>query len=262
MRYPSLLVIALAAAACTPPAELPTPSISTPSGYSTSLGSQADSGSGLAVPNRGAAQADLVVRPDTIMQGFALKETEPDPQKAVAAAQAAAADMTKRLQQATNGTATIKMCGITISPTTRAKDSGVENVFTVVVDGSIEVRLTPDLDYWARSRLLASLSQATKEIADATRAVKDGSRGSSFDQMRPLVKDAEAFRPKLTERWIQRARAFADAAQAQPAPLYLSDCAPPGQIEQKVISLEEIGLSLAVTCKIDVLRSGKDRGAP
>jgi len=260
MRYASLLPIALAVAACTPPAELPTPSISTPSGYSTSLGSQVDSGSGLAVPHRGAAQADLIVRPDTITQGFALKETDPDPQKAVAAAQASAADVIKRLQQATSGAATIKMCGITISPASRPKGSEVEAVFTVVVDGSIEIRLAPDLDYWARSRLLASLSQATKEIADAARAVKDGYRGSSFDQMRPLVKDPEAFRPKLTERWIQRARAFAEAAQAQPAPLYLSDCAPPGQIEQKVISLEEIGLSLAVSCKIDALRAGKDRG--
>src|SRR5689334_6508700 len=102
---PALLLFPLAAAACSPPSELPTPStpsVSTPSMYSTSLGSQADSGAGLAVPQRGAAQADLIVRPDTILQGFALKETDPDPQKAVAAAQAAAADVTKRVQQATN----------------------------------------------------------------------------------------------------------------------------------------------------------------
>ena len=44
-------------------------------------------------------------------------------------------------------------------------------------------------------------------------------------------------------------------AQDPAAPLHLMDCAPPAQIEQRPISLEEIALTLAVTCRVDALHA-------
>ena len=260
-------LIGIVAAGCAPAAEYPsTPSSSfgSSSGYSASLGSSTHSGAGISVPARGAAQGDLVVRPDVILLGFALKETDTDPQKALAAAQAATGEVTQRLQKATGGAAAVRMCGTSVSPApaSAAYSKGDDKEakaprFAVVVDGSIEVRLGAELDYWARSRIVAAIAQATRELADATKDVKDGSRGARFDELRPAVKDAEPHRAKLVARWVTRARAFADAAETEAAQLHLIECTPPGEIEQKVISLEEIGLSLAVSCRVDALRTGK-----
>lgn len=241
-------------------------SVASSSGYSASLGSSTDSGAGISVPARGAVQADLVVRPDVILLGFALKETDADPQKALAAAQAATAEVTQRLQKATGGAAAVRMCGTSVAPAPASaayskEDDKEEKApaprFAVVVDGSIEVRLGGELDYWARSRMVAAIAQATRELADATKDVKDGSRGARFDEPRPAVKDAEPHRAKLVARWVTRARAFAEAAETETAQLHLIECTPPGEIEQKVISLEEIGLSLPVSCRVDALRTGK-----
>jgi hypothetical protein len=70
-----------------------------------------------------------------------------------------------------------------------------------------------------------------------------------------IVKNPESYRAKLTEQWVQRAHAFAAAAQAREAPLHLLDCAPPGDIIQKQRSLEEVSLSLAVNCRLGSLKA-------
>ncbi len=66
-----------------------TPSLSP---YSTSM-SSASAPSAPAVPQHGAVKADLVVRPDALVLGFALREVAGDPQKALAAAQATVNDL-------------------------------------------------------------------------------------------------------------------------------------------------------------------------
>jgi hypothetical protein len=85
--------------------------------------------------------------------------------------------------------------------------------------------------------------------------VPGAGRGVSLGNMRVAVKDTESYRGKLTELWVQRARAFASAAQAHQAPLYLLDCSRPGDIRQKQQSLEEIALSLSMTCRLGSLKS-------
>jgi hypothetical protein len=257
MRRQLLLLCLFSAAGCMPSSTSSgIPSSISGSGYSASLGSAAFSGSDLPVPQRGAVKADLVVRPDMIIIEFALREVDADPQKAVAAVQATAADVAARLKQATSGAASMKMCGTSVAPVSSGKADDDATEYAVTVDGSIEVRLTPELDYWARSRLLAAIAQVTKGFAEAARAAKER-RGANFQAPRVAVKDPEAYRAKLSERWVERARAFAAAAQAGAAPLHLLDCAPPGEIEQRPISLEEIGLSLAVSCRLDALRADK-----
>jgi len=63
------------------------PSSTSISPYSTSMGSTSAS-SAPAIPQHGAVKADLVVLPDALVLGFALREVAEDPQQALAAAQA------------------------------------------------------------------------------------------------------------------------------------------------------------------------------
>jgi hypothetical protein len=193
---------------------------------------------------------------------FALKETQADGEQALAGLQAAAADMERRLKEATEGAASMKMCGVSIHAASKGKaDDGEAGEVTVLVDGSIDVRLAPELDFWARSRTLASVTKVTRELSGLFRSEKP-ERMARFNEPSVIVKDPEVHRAKLTEAWIKRAREFAAAAQASPAPLYLLDCAPPARIEQLPISLEEVGLTLPMTCKLDALRAPKVGPAP
>jgi hypothetical protein len=251
------LALALAAPGCgAAPHEPSSPSLSAYS--SGSSFSSPSSPSGPAVPQHGAVKADLVVRPDTLVLGFAIREVAADPENALASAQASVADLGRRLGQVTSGAATLKMCGTSISSFRSGKAADSEPAeAAVVVDGTVEVPLAPSLDYWARSRLLAGITRVTQDLTAAAKKAEDEGRGATFEQPRPVVKEPEAHRAELSARWIRRARAFAEAAQAAAAPLYLVDCAPPGEIEQRAISLEEIGLSLSVACRLDALPSGR-----
>jgi hypothetical protein len=79
---------------------------------------------------------------------------------------------------------------------------------------------------------------------------------SAFNTPVLKVRDPEAHRAELIKRWVERTRAFARGAESNGAPLELVDCAPPAGITQRAISVEEVGLSLAVTCRLDVIRRG------
>jgi hypothetical protein len=73
----------------------------------------------------------------------------------------------------------------------------------------------------------------------------------SFEMPNMRVADPEAHRAKLTKQWVERARAFATAAQTTTTPLVLVDCQAPGEIAQRHISTEEVGLTLTVSCRLD-----------
>ncbi|AKT37825.1 hypothetical protein [Chondromyces crocatus] len=211
------------------------------------------------VPQRGAMKSDLVVRPDALELGFALRETAADAQRAVAAAQAAVSEVEKRVEEATGGAATVRMCGVASAPYAPGKAEGdKKGEVSVTVDGTIEVPLAASLDYWARARLLAALTQVTRELQKAS--TDDGRKGASFEVPRPVVKEAEAHRAALTERWVRRVRAFAEVAQGGTVPLHIVDCAPPGGIEQQVLSLEEVALSLAIACRLDAAGGSRSSG--
>lgn len=246
---PLLLLLALAVAGCGA-APVHDPGSASLSPYSSVSAPSAPSD--FSPPSRGGVRADLVLRPDALEMGFALRETDADPQRALAAAQAAVEELRRRMDQATGSGAGVRMCGAQVSPIQRGKAADDEAAeYAVTVDGTVEVPLAASLDYWARARLVMAIRQHTDALHAAAAAAPDGRRGASFEAPRPVIKDPEAHRGALTDRWLKRARAFADAAQAGAAPLHLLDCAPPGEIQQQVISLEEIGLSLAIECKLD-----------
>lgn len=223
--------------------------------------------SDLSVPHRGDARGELVVRPDTVAIVFALREQHADAQQALASLEATVADMERKLKEVTAGAASVRMCGVAIRRAPNYSKSGdtdtTEAEATVVVDGSIDVRLAPDLDYWKRGRMLAAIAKVTRAIEASFKEAKDEEtkreRGARFNEPAVTVKDLEAHRAKLAEQWVRRARAFGDSAQTATAPLHLVDCAVPALIEQRVISLEEVGLSLPMTCRLDVLGRRAER---
>ncbi len=191
-------------------------------------------------------EAGLVVRPDEMTVDVRIRNEAASAAQALALAQAAATDLVARLQQAIPG-ATFVPCGTKVA--SHGKSAGPSDAFDVTIEGRIEIALAPELDYWRRSALVVALA----ELADRYKApgmAKTPDEGVWLMGTRVAVKNAEAYRGKLTEIWVQRARAFAAAAQVHEAPLYLLDCAPPGEIGQKEKSLEEVALSLSVSCRL------------
>ncbi|EYF02993.1 hypothetical protein [Chondromyces apiculatus] len=276
----ALLLLALATAGCaaTPPMYEPSTVPSAPSltayssgSFSSASESFTSSPSAPSVPQRGAT-SDLVVRPDMLEMGFALRETEMSEAQAIAAAQATVAAIAKELEQVTQGAAKVKMCGMTATPmrlsyskaaTKKAEAADDEKapgekapekvkMIAVTVDGLVEVPLAASLDYWGRMRLISALKQVTREVVARAAAVPEGRRGATFADPRPLVKDPEGHRAALTERWVRRVRSFTEVAQGGAAPLQVVDCTPPGPIEQQVRSLEEVALSLNIACRLNV----------
>lgn len=207
-------------------------------------------GKGLSVPHRERSDDGvmLVVRPDLLTGEFAVREVRPTSAAALDAAKASAVEVTSALAQATGNTSTTKLRGMAITKVMRDKQSvGV----AVTIDGALEVPLPKALDFWGRQRLYVAVLEATGRIADSLHTEGEPLRAVRFENLQPGLKEPEAFRGELTERWIARARAFATAAQSKDAPLSLVDCAPPGAITQMRQSIEEVTLQLAVTCRLD-----------
>ncbi|WP_437646418.1 hypothetical protein [Sorangium sp. So ce362] len=227
------------------------PSAST--GYSASVGSSLSSGMGAvsAVSPR-ASPGGFVVRPDTIEITFVLTGRGADPRAILADLKTRAQAITQRLGEAAGSPVTSKMRGVSTSAD--GSELAEPAVYVVRVDGSIDVALAAEQDYWARSGLWVSLVAATRDLVAATKSsdTKSSETGVDlgFSAPRPLLKDAQKLRPKLLELWTERARQLAKLAESDKAPLAIVDCAPPGDIDQRVVSLEEISLSVPVNCKL------------
>jgi len=207
-------------------------------------------GKGLSVPHRErpSDSAVLVVRPDLLTAEFAVREVRPTSEAALQAAQASAAALTSTLAHATGNTSTTKLRGMSIAKVIRNKQFvGI----AVTVDGALEVPLPKDLDFWGRQRLYVAVLEATASLAESVHTPDEPLSAVRFENLQPGLKDPEAFRAELTNRWVARARAFATAAQSKDAPLSLVDCTPPPAITQVRQSLEEVTLQLAVTCRLD-----------
>ena len=200
--------------------------------------------------------AGLVARPDTLVMDARIIKADADAGRALAQAQAVAADLVARLQQATAGAATFIPCGTQVMPLgPRSKTAGAPEAFKIQIEGRVEVALAADADYWKRSALVVALAQLADTYAQARDKTKADRDLTWIGQTHVIVKNPESYRAKLTELWVQRAHAFAAAAQAREAPLHLLDCAPPGDIVQKQRSLEEVSLSLAVNCRLGSLKA-------
>jgi len=114
------------------------------------------------------------------------------------------------------------------------------------------VALPESLDFWGRTALVAGLIKVGDQEAAAAEKTGTGPR-ASFCAPRAQVRDPEARRAELVKRWVERARDFMSQAQSAQAPLQIVGCAPPGEVTQRPVSVDEVVLSLAVSCRLDAV---------
>jgi hypothetical protein len=242
-----LVALAMFGTGCASSLPVSQPSFpSTGSSYSASPSFSAPSAP--AVPHREQVTAGLVVRPDLACIPFALRTTAETSEKAVASLKDKIGEIAQRVGATAGGGMRVRMRGFALALAGTKKASGGEEELAATADGAFDLPLAEGLDYWARSRLVAAVQAAiAKEVA----ACAGGPVRASFEAPQLQVHDPEAFRGKLMEQWVKRARAFADAAQNPATTLQITDCTAPGEIAQRAISSEEVALSLAISCRID-----------
>ena len=197
----------------------------------------------------GRSSADLVVRPDVILINFTLKKLTDDPEAGLGAIQAYVEELKKRYRAASES-AEIETNNLSVRA---APEKQNPNLQEVLVSGAIELPLLPELDYWKRAHLLVSLVQIAKTVAtqqkDAKKAIL-----AQIAEPTALLKNPEAFRPELIRLWLEQVRSFSKAAQSPAAPLEILQCDPPRKVSQQHISLEEVGLSLSLNCRLDIAK--------
>ncbi len=260
MMHPRSLVLcaaALLAAACGGSAypEPSAPSLLSSSSYSGSSSYSAPSSP--SIP-RHDTHGDLVVRPDLVCVPFVLRLDGPDMKTILATLEKASQAIQERFTAVTNGQSTTIMLGVNILPVNTGKAKSDEPAsFVVTVDGSVEVPLVADANYWARARLLSSLVQVSNNDKPLVPpAAEDQPQlSAAFGAPEVKVRKPETYRPELVKQWVERMRAFAKAAESDKAPLNLVNCDPPQAISQTHISIEQVGLTLPAQCRIDVARS-------
>lgn len=218
-------------------------------------------GKGLSVPHRvhHTDAVDLIVRPDAITVEFAIRDVRPTSPEALAATRKTSADILDQVNKATGGTASQVLRGVAAMKVFRPGEPDEKGIrhrefagVEVTVDGLIEVTMAKELGFWERSQLFVTMLELTTRIAEQAESKDEPLRTVSFETPTPSVKDPEAYRATLTERWVAQARAFAVLAQAKESPLVLVDCLPPQTITQVKTSLEEVTLQLPLNCHIDV----------
>ena len=257
VRLVPLLLSLLATACGSAVPEPSTPSLLASSSYS-GASSAFSAPSGPSIPSHGDTRGALVVRPDLACVPFVLRVELGDPKAGLDLLEKATLAIKERFGGSTGGAATIAMLGAntTAAPDyAKAKDDKPPPArFVVTVDGAVEVPLAAEAGYWARAKLVAGLVEASRKQDALVPSAGEGAPEIDVAFGAPEIKlrDPESHRAELVKRWVERARAFARVAESQTAPLHLVSCEPPNAITQTPISLEQVGLALPVSCRIDV----------
>lgn len=200
-----------------------------------------------------AAPGELMVRPDRVLQVFAVRTPEGVTKGRLDALKAAVSELERRLKEATGGDVDVVVTGVRLEQRGRkVADGGL----VAVLDGEIVLAFSEDSSPWDRGHRLFGVQEvaamAAEEGMSAPGLDKDQKLELSFGVPSPQVANPERYREQLTRAWTERVKAFAGAAQTPRAPLTVVDCQPPAAVSQRPISIERVGLSLQPTCRIDV----------
>lgn len=208
------------------------------------------------IPHRD-TRGEFIVRPDLVCISFVLRLEGPDSKATLGTLEKATQAIQQRFGAVTGGSATTNMLGVNVTSMSSGKAKSDEpGKFVVTVDGSVEVPLAADADYWARARLLSALVQASHDPKPLVPppAEDQPEMETAFGAPEVKLRNPDVHRPELIKRWIERTRAFSRLAESEKAPLNIVNCEPPQVINQTQISIEQIGLSLPVSCRVDVAR--------
>ncbi|MFE8602997.1 hypothetical protein [Archangium violaceum] len=200
-------------------------------------------------------RAELVVRPDLLRVSFSVSLETEGIEQTLPLLQRACEQLQRRAREATGAEVTLRPRDTRINHPAPKKLSLPEDDdrATVAVSGLLVVPLPAELDFWARSARVGSLVRVCHEVERDSRETKKQPR-FSFGTVEAFVSQPEAHRTELLRRFVERAREMASALGSAEAPLQVVDCAPAGAVEQTPVSLEEVGLSLHVHCRLDVVR--------
>lgn len=205
-------------------------------------------------------RAELVVRPDLLRISFSVSlELNESVDQTLTQLQRACEQLHRRMQDALGS-------GVRFRPReVRFERSGLkklampdEDATHASVDGLFEVPLPLELEFWARTSRVGTLARLCSAAQGDSRQSKKLPR-FSFGNYEALVAQPEAHRAELLRRFAERMRELATTVGSPEAPLHVVDCSAPGPVEQSPVSLEEVGLSLPVHCRLNVVRGP---GAP
>ncbi|ATB38725.1 hypothetical protein CYFUS_004160 [Cystobacter fuscus] len=210
------------------------------------------------VPEPLPAHSEFTVRPDVLQVSLTVSLETEELAQALPTLQRACEQFQRRLRDTLGTDVTLVLRGARFSRPSRNKLALSEDDSTfVAVDGLLEVPLPAELDFWARGSRLGTLSRLCHDTERDSQLMKK-SPHFSFTAVEARLLRPEAHRAELLRRFVTRARELAEAAGSPAAPLHLMDCSVPGPVEQSPLSLEEVGLSLAIRSRLDVVRAREE----
>jgi hypothetical protein len=199
------------------------------------------------IPETPASEEGMKVRPDLLVMSFAIRQETEGLEQALPKLKAAVDQYvraTTEAAKASKAEVSVRMRGFERE---YGKRMGGEQA---MAHGVLEVSLPESLDFWGRSALVATLARVGGEQTAAAEKANTGLR-VTFGFPEARVRDPEARRAELMKRWVERARGFMALAQSERAPLHVVGCEPPGEVKQQEVSVDEVVLSLAVSCRLD-----------
>ncbi|HYO52774.1 hypothetical protein, partial [Archangium sp.] len=198
------------------------------------------------VPAPEMVEEGLKARPDVLWLSFAFRQETEALDQAVPKLKAAVERYVRAAAEATQVDVAVKMKGLGLESGKRVANNDA------LAQGVLEVSLPESLDFWGRAALVATLVRVGSQETAAAEKESTGLR-ATFGFPVARVRDPEARRAELMKRWVERARGFMSQAQSERAPLQLVGCEPPGEVKQEPVSVDEVVLSLAVSCRLDVV---------
>jgi hypothetical protein len=198
----------------------------------------------------------LVVRPDVLEVELALRTVVDEPELGVRILGEATSAIEKRFGEIIpKGALQVRMRATSTERAANAKgkvvtgkEASPREPTAVHVDGRIVVALSATQDYWERSRLVARMKALADRIASSESA--EAPRFAvTFGRIEPHVRAPETSRAELAQRWATHHKQAAREVQAGDAVLAREVCAPAAQVVERVVSLEEIELTLPIECR-------------
>lgn len=216
------------------------------SSVSSAVASSYDSEPVRAVP---VVEEGLTVRPDVLRVSFAFRQESESLEQAVPKLKAAVERYVRAATEASKVEVAVKMKEVGLESGSK-RMAGNEN--DSMAHGVLEVALPEAQDFWSRTALVATLVKVGSQEAAAAEKANTGLR-ATFGFPVAQVRAPEARRDELVKRWVERARGFISQAQSERAPLQLVGCEPPGAVKQEPVSVDEVVLSLAMSCRLDAV---------
>jgi hypothetical protein len=240
-------------------------------GVSTSSWSAPTAGTSTSIPydppprplDGEASAASVVVRPDVVVVSFAVRAIADEPDAALAVLEHALR-ATVLPPFAELGSVKVRMRGTQVEHAARKErkkaKSEVEDraAYAVSLQGALEYALAPAQDYWERARLVTRIDGLRDRIERASHAEASPFE-ASIEPPHAGVRDPEAQRAELLSRWIAKRKQFAREAKSADLAVAIDACRPPAEIAVRVLSLEEVELTLPIDCVRD---QGSGRSRP